>query len=211
MFIRKLAAPAAIAALGLLAVVSTPASASTTVRVDPGAGLLTGSTTITNTTSGPAVLTTGVGSVTCTSSIGSVTLTANSSATTIGGSLNTITFTSCTDTLPLITITTCHRHGASLPSIAINGSAATLTVTDVIVRCSFQGSNQGCYYTAASANGSANNAASTLTFTNVAVTAISVPTTDAVAPGACGTSGNFNAQARHVVQQGTNRTATLLP
>jgi hypothetical protein len=43
------------------------------------------------------------------------------------------------------------------------------------------------------------------------VTAISAPTTDAVAPGACGTSGTFSVTLRHIVQQGTNRTVTLQP
>jgi hypothetical protein len=50
------------------------------------------------------------------------------------------------------------------------------------VHCVIQASNQGCYYTAAS--GTANNAASTLTYANVPVTGISAPTMDALAPGA---------------------------
>jgi hypothetical protein len=104
----------------------------------------------------------------------------------------------------------CHRHGTALPHISINGTANTMTFTDVIVRCNIVSSNQGCYYTTATMTGVPNNVASTLTFTNVAVVAISAPTTDAVAPGACASSGNFSVQFRHIVQGGTNRTVTIL-
>jgi hypothetical protein len=209
--IRRSATLAAVAALSLLALGAAPAPASTSLRSDPGGGLLTGSTTITNTSSGVATLTTGSGSITCSNTSFTATATSNSSATTIGGSLNTLTFTTCTDTIPLVTFAGCHRHGATLPAVSVNGSTGTVTLTDVIVRCSVFASNQGCYLTAATLNGTVNNALSTLTYTNVPVTGISFPTTDAVAPGACITSGNFSVTLRHIVQSGTNRTVTLQP
>jgi hypothetical protein len=52
MLVRKIALVAAIATVGLLGVAS--ASASTALRMDPGGTLLSGATTVTNTTSDPA-------------------------------------------------------------------------------------------------------------------------------------------------------------
>jgi hypothetical protein len=211
MLIRKLAGRMAIAALGLLALGSASASASTHLRLDPGNMPFAGSTTVTNTTSGPMVWTTGVGNLSCSASRFDADVNAHTSATTIGGSLTGLTFTSCTDSIPLLNFTGCHRHGATLPTVTINGSAGTVAITDLIVRCTFQGSTSACYLTAASAAGTYNNAASTLTYVNVPVAVITTPTTDAIAPGACGTSGSWTFAFTHIVQGGTNRTVTVLP
>jgi hypothetical protein len=210
MSIRRFVTLAAVAALALLALGSSSASASTQLRLDPGS-ILSGATTITNTSSSPATLSTNGGEVTCQNTTFDADVASGSSATTISGQLTSLTFTTCTDQHVLLNFTSCHRHGTPLPAISVNGSTGTVTLTDVIVRCVIQSSNQVCYYTAATATGSANNALSTLTHTNIPVTGISAPTTDALPPGACGTSGNFSFQLRHIVQGGTNRTMTVLP
>jgi hypothetical protein len=211
MFIRKLAGLATITALGLLALGATSASASTQLRLDPGNTSLMGSTTITNTSSGVATFATHAGMINCSNTSFTATALSHTGPTTIGGNLSSLTFTTCTDTLPLVNISSCHRHGATLPSMSISGSLGTVTLTDVIVRCNVVSSTQGCYYTAATAVGSVNNALSTLAYTGTGLTAISSPTTDAVAPGACGTTGTVSVNLRHIVQFGTNKTVTIQP
>jgi hypothetical protein len=208
MSIRKLATLAAVAAF--LALGSSPASASTQLRLDPGS-VLAGATTITNTSSGPATFSTGAGELICQNTTFDVDVGASPSGGTLGGSLTTLTFTNCTDSIPIVNLTSCHRHGAALPAVSINGSVGLMTFTDLIVRCNVSQSAFACYYTAESTGGTANNAASTLTFSNNAIWAITSPTTDAVAAGACGGGGIFNVTLRHIVQGGTNRTVTFLP
>jgi hypothetical protein len=211
MFIRNLTLTTV--ACSLLALIAVPtASASTALRTDPGGGLITGSTTAVNTSSGPSVMTlTGIGTVTCNAMTGSATVTRNSSATSISGTLSTVTFTSCTDSIPVIAITSCTLSPNSpLPSITVtatNDIGGTATVNDPTVRCNISGSATSfCYFTAATAAGVNNNAASTLTYTGVSVTVVA----GSGSLGAvCGSTGTFSTTARHHVQVGTNRTVTV--
>lgn len=215
MSIRRLAASAAIAAISMLALGAASASATTVIRTDPGGGLLTGSTTIRNTTSNTAVLQTSLGGVTCTRTTFDADLASNSGPSSVTGTITSLTFAGCTDHIPLITITECGLHaGSPLPTIHITadagGTGGSVQVTDPTVRCAIANSTSACYYTAATATGSANNVTSNLTFANVAVASVS-PTTDALGAGLCGTNATFGVTLQHIVQGGTNATITIRP
>ena len=213
MFIRRLAMLTAAAAIGLLALGSASASATTALRTDPGGALLSGSTTITNTSSNNATLAiSGLGELNCSQTKFDADVTANSSGTTIAGTLTALTFTNCTDTIPLIDVTECSLDpDRALPGVSISSTAVggNVTINDAGVRCFVPSLNGFCYYTGttASAVGIGNNAASTLTYTNVQVDQYT-GATSSIGFGLCGTSGNFSVQLNHIVQGGTNRTVT---
>jgi hypothetical protein len=198
-----------VAVLGLLTLGGSTASA-TTLRTDPGGGLLTGSTTVTNTSSGAAVWQSNFGSITCTQSSFDATVSANSSATSIGGTLTGLTYTSCHDTVPSFTFTSCALHQPGVPTVTITGSAGggSLAINDATIRCPV-GGGFACYFTAASAVGTVSNAASTLSYSNVG--SISVfPTSDALGgPSICSSTQTFSVTFNHLVQGGTNRTVTV--
>ena len=206
MSIRRLAALAAIAALGLLALGSASASATTSLRTDPGGGLLSGSLTIKNTTADPAVLETAAGTITCNQTFFDADVNSNTSATTIGGKLTSLTFTSCTDTLLAVNISSCTLHAASVPTVTISANAGggTITLGHTVVRCA--NGLTGCYFTTVNATGAAVNATSSIDFT-ASATAVA-PTTDAVPAGNCGSSGAFSVKLTHIVSA-TNATVTV--
>ena len=207
MSIRKLALLVATAALGLLAVGFASASA-TTLNGDPGnTPLATGNVTITNTSSGTSTLTTSLGNLSCTNTRFEATIN-NNHAATLTGSLNQLTFTSCTDTIPFLTITSCHQHGAT-PGVRITATTTggSVNLTDVGVRCIFS-SGGACYFTAATANGVANNSASTISYTNVQAAGIT-GTADNLG-SLCPSSGTFSTVLNHIVEVGTNRTVTIV-
>jgi hypothetical protein len=194
MFVRKLALLAAISALGLLAIGSASASA-TSVRADPSGTALTAGTSITNGGSDPATLAlSGFGEINCTSTTFSATVGASGGAS-VTGTLDALTFTSCTDTLPVITISSCHLANAGVPTVHITAIAGggTVVLNNTFVRCILAGSTSACYYQASTASGTAQNANSALSYTGVAVTH-SAPAgrTDDLG-GVCGNSGSFNA------------------
>jgi hypothetical protein len=119
------------------------------------------------------------------------------------GTLNSLTFTSCADTVPLLTVTSCHQHRPSELTV----STTLVTLKDVVVRCNLSGIAQGCYFTAGTAAGTVNNAASTLSYTNVNASSVN-PTGDAF--GFCPSSGTFTVVLNHIVEVGTNRTVTVV-
>jgi hypothetical protein len=213
MSIRKLALFAAVSALGLLAIASASASASTALRTDPGGGLLTGSTTITNTSASHATLSLpGLGTVNCAETKFDANVTRNSSATSITGSLAQLTFTSCSDNIPVIGIASCTLSPNSpLPVVHIiadNDVGGTTSITDPTVRCDIIASpNAFCYYTPHIANGQGNNVLSTLTFNVTGVT--NVPGSGSLGALCGSAAGTFNVTLRHIVQGGTNRTITV--
>jgi hypothetical protein len=202
MSIRKLALVVATAALGLLSVGIGSASA-TTLNTDPGnIPFATGNVTVKNTSSGVATLTTGLGTITCNTTHFESTIN-NNHAATLPGTLNRLTFTSCSDTVPLLTVSSCHQHRTSPLAV----STTLVTLTDVTVRCNLAGIAQGCYFTAATAAGVVNNPASTLSYTNVNASSVN-PTGDAF--GFCPSSGTFSVVLNHIVEVGTNRTVTVV-
>jgi hypothetical protein len=209
MTIRNLAVPVVIAALGLLVLGAAVAPAAVTVRTDPGGALLTGPTTLRNTTSDAAVLTTSTGAITCTQASFDAHLTANVSSSIIGGGLTALTLTACTDTLPTVNIEECALHAPTLPQVRLTSTAGggDFTVIDPTIRCKLVAQNTACYFTLGNLSGFFNNAASSLTFTNIAVTTVTA-TADAVAPGLCGTGGLFSTVFTHLVDD-ANRTVTV--
>jgi hypothetical protein len=213
MTIRRLAALTAITAIGALALGAVSASAATTLRTDPGAGLLSGSTTIRNTTSDPAVFTSGAGSMSCLQNSLDIDVSRNSSATSISGSLTSLTLASCSGQFALVPFTECslHRVGGAIPTVTITAIAGggTVALGDTIIRCAVN-STSACYYTWASATGTETNVTSTLSFSGVSIAPL-VPTgtTDSFPLSGCGSSSTFSMTLTHMVQGGTNRTITI--
>jgi hypothetical protein len=213
MSIRRFASLAAIAAVAVMAFGAASASATTTLRLDPGNTPFSGATTISNTTARPAVLTTNIGVVTCNQTFFSADVNSHSSATTITGKLTSLTFTSCTDTIAPVNITSCTLHaGSPLPTVHVLGTSSaggTVSVNGVVERCSVQASTNACYYAQnGAAPGTAVNSTSSITYTNIPAVS-SAPTTDALASGLCGATATFSTTLTHIVQTSTNRTVTI--
>lgn len=207
---RKLILAAAIAATGLLSIVSS-ATASSALRTDPGGALLTGSTTLTNTSSTPFVYTVaGLGNLTCNQATFDADAAANTSATSISATVTAFTLTSCTDTIPVITFTGCHLRSTATPGMTITAgpdTGGTFRFNDLSFRCNVSGGTSGCDWTMGSATGTYTNATSALAFSNVAMTHVTGGTGDL--GSLCGTSASASWTYTHVVQGGTNSTVTL--
>ena len=206
MSLRHFATLAAVAALGLLVLGSSSASATTVLRTDPGGGLLTGSTTIRNTTAGTAVFETSAGTITCNQTFFDADVDSNSGATSITGRLTTLTFTSCTDTTLFLNFLDCTLHAASTPTVRITGTAGggTITLSDTVVRCAV--GLTACYFTTVNATGAAVNATSSIDLT-ASLTAVA-PTTDAIPAGNCGSTAALTWRLTHIVSA-TNATVTV--
>lgn len=214
MSIRKLTLLTAVAAVGLMGLATTSASASTALRTDPGGSLLTGSTTITNTASDTSTrVFSGLGTIHCAQTFADIDVHGRTSPTSITGTLTGLTFTSCTDTLPVIQYTSCALSPTSpFPVVhitATNDQGGTVQITDETIRCSIQGAGTSfCYYTMTSSSniGAFVNAPSTLTFSGVVLHHV---TGSGDLGAICGAQGAFNTTLTHLVQGGTNRTITI--
>jgi hypothetical protein len=191
-----------------------PPPTPTALRTDPGNVLLTGATTLRNTTSSPAVLTSSLGVVTCAQTFLDADVSSNANATTsITGKVTSLTFTSCTDTFAPVTYTSCSLHvGSPLPTVRLTGSSAgggTMSVANAVVRCSVLGTVSACYFAiSGSANASFVNATSSINFTNLSVVTV-VPTSDALPALPCLPVSSLSFALTHIVQGATNRTVTL--
>ncbi len=196
----KLATPAIVAALGLLTLGTVPSLAATTVRTDPGGALLTGPTTLRNTTSDTAVLTTSAGTLTCAQASFDADLTANVSSSIIGGSLTALTLASCTDTLPTVNIEECALHAPTFPQVRLTSTAGggDFTVIDPTIRCKLVSQNIACYYTLEPLTGFLSNVPSTLTFATPP-SRRSRPLVTRSVPPMCGNGGLFNVTFTHIV------------
>jgi hypothetical protein len=187
------------------------------LRTDPGNQFLGAPFTITNTSSDPWVITfSGLGTVTYNQTIIESTLTSNANVSGITGNLNRVTLTSCTDTLPGMTYTSCTLDPTSpVPTVHVTsdppvvGSNGGIGITDMRVRCNIAGSSTAfCYftYTTASANGNMVNATSTITFPGIVVHHV---TGTGDLGSVCGATGTATFALRHIVEVGTNRTVTV--
>ena len=208
MLIRKRMPAAFAVAVGLLACGPTAASATTTLRTDPGGILLSGSTTVRNTSSGPATITFATGNLVCTQTAIDADVTSNSSATSITGTLTALTFSSCNDSILHTTYSSCSLHPAGVPTVTITAGATGGSVTfgHLTVRCAM--GSLGCYFTLASSAGTMNNAASSIAFSNVDVSQVT-PTSDAITVPGCAGTGTLSLTLNHIVQGGTNKTLTV--
>lgn len=217
MNIRKLTATVAVALFGVLALGAVSASATTTLVTDPSGGLLTGSTTISNSGSTAATLSlTGVGEIVCSNTRFDADVNANQSATSITGTLTQLTFTTCTDTVPVLTITSCHlvpNATGQFPIIHITATGAnthTQLLTDPTVRCNIAGSATSfCYYTAHTATGLGTNTPNAVTFNVPVVTNVAGSGSLGAACGASGAAGSFHVGLTDAVQGGTGNRVTV--
>jgi hypothetical protein len=210
MFIRKLALLAAVAVLGSLAVGAAPSSAATFLHdnVTSGSLLPAGTTIMPRRATGDAAVLTlpGFGTVTCIDNTFHATVGASGGAT-VTGTLHGLTFTECTDTIPLLTISSCHMTsvGPSITVTATSHNGGTITINDITVKCN-TGGNTGCYYTAATATGNANNTGATLAYNNIGV----VHTTGSGdLGGICGNTASFSTTFTDLTSGGTGRTVVL--
>jgi hypothetical protein len=213
MLIRRSVSVAAIAAIGVLALGSSSASASTALRTDPSGGLLSGSTTIRNLTSHQTTLQSGAGAVSCAQTFLDADVNANSSATSITGKLTTLTVTSCTDNILAVNILDCTLATGSIPTVTVtaNDEGGAITLDDPIVRCATSAPGKACYYTASTptAVGRAVNTTKSVTFSAVSVTSLTSGFTDAIVPANCGGSGTLSATLTQAVQGTGTNTVTI--
>lgn len=197
MLVRRLTVLAVPCVLGLL-VIASPASAATTVlRGDPGNVPLPPGTTVTGTSEGPVTLTfPGVGELSCHANFAAVFVTTHGNPS-IDGVLESLTFSPCTDTIPIIAIDDCamHQHQSTVVAAAQSSSGGAVTFNDVTMFCHVAGSGNpgaGCYWKFTDPVGSFNNTRSTLTFPSVTVDHV-VPTgTTNDLESACPDQGNLS-------------------
>jgi hypothetical protein len=189
-----------------------PPPTPTAVRTDPGGALLTGATTLRNTSSGSAFFSSVWGTLTCGQTLLAADLNANANATTsITGTVTSLTFTSCTDTISAVTYTSCSLHGGgTLPTVRLTGAPSgggSMLLNHVVVRCGIAESAVAACYLDLNGNGSFGNAASSLSLSLPVQTVF--PTATALPGAYCVESGSMNVTLNHIVQGGTNRTVTL--
>jgi hypothetical protein len=207
--IRKLVTTGAVA---LMATWASSADAHTLLLTDPGGNPLAGSTTIRSTARFGFHLEFAEGRITCNSGAFDVDVNANTSSPVITVTTTGLTFTSCTDTFPVVSIPSCALSPNSpLPTAQIyatSGTGGRLDIINPVVRCSIAGSTTSfCYYSAPTMSGTMVNATSRLTFSSGGVTNVGGSGSLGVV---CGTgSGSVNWIDDHVVQGGTNRTVTI--
>jgi hypothetical protein len=136
---------------------------------------------------------------------------ANKSVTTsITGSLTSLTFTSCTDTILALNISSCRLHPVgAVPTVQLTAAAGNgvVQLAGVVERCATS-ATQACYYSLPTVAGTLTNASSSIAFVDVPYAPIATSTTDAVAAANCGTTGNLSFTLTHIVQS-TNQTVTV--
>jgi hypothetical protein len=208
MLVRKIALLAVTSAMGIVAFGASSASAASWITDELG----NFPTNITSTASDPATLSLsgGFGDITCNTTTFNLHVGPGGGAS-IDGSLNTLVFENCTDSIPVITITACDKHGGS-PTATITAGAGggSVTLSPTTVFCTVAGSANGCYYQAPDATGVISNATNSITFTNTAVThTVPAGTTNDLG-NLCGAGGAFNVTLTHVVNAANNSTVTLL-
>jgi hypothetical protein len=202
MSIRRSVLSAAIAAVCCLVVASSASAATTVIRTDPGGARVTSGAVITGTSEGPATLTLdSTGSITCHGSFQGV-LSATDGNPSVSATMPTFAMAGCSDTLPIVSIDTCSRHGFGVFTMSATSSlGGTFNVLDINLFCHVAGTGTpgtGCYFTLPSSTGSFTNSNSTLGFGNVPL-AHTVPSGTTNDIGAfCGNTGAFNANFANV-------------
>jgi hypothetical protein len=165
MFMRKLALLCALAAIGVLGAGAASSSAAVYIHGGTSTGNVLASGTAINGSlaSGTrAVLTTSLGTITCSVSpfAGTVGASGGSSLT---GSLSNLSFSTCTDTIPFIDVSSCDfytdtQNPASFSiadsSVVESGNSATGTLsTTVTVRCHLSLGAGDCFFRASGVSG----------------------------------------------------------
>ena len=109
----------------------------------------------------------------------------------------------------MLTVPDCTLHTANFPGISITATSsgtATVTLTDMTLRCAIQNSTSACYFTAATASGVASNANRSLSFPGGVMSSVT-PTSDAA--GICPSSMTFGWTFTQLVQGGSNLPVTI--
>jgi hypothetical protein len=189
-----------------------PPGTASALRVDPANTNVAAGATLKYRSSHPATLVMGgFGVITCASTTSDITA-GVSGGTTVTGTLDALTFTSCTDTVPVVNITSCVKVASTFPTVAFRATGAsggTETLTDVFVKCFLAGSSSGCYYKAATAVGNVQNIPSLTTFSGVSTTH-TVPAGATDDFGAlCGAGGSFSVTFTDFTLGTTGTTVTL--
>jgi hypothetical protein len=211
MIIRKAAALAAVAMIGVLALGTASASATTALRTDPGGGFMSGSLTMRNTASDPFVFSSPGGVLTCNQAFYDWDVNSSTSATAIGGKLTALTFTSCTDTILAINFIDCTLATGSIPAVTITAVAGggTVAIGDMVVRCATGIPGRACYFTSPSALGNASNAGNMIAYSGVSFAPTTTGFTDGIVPANCGSSGPFGVTLTGIVQGAGSNTVTI--
>jgi hypothetical protein len=213
MAIRKLALLASSCVFGLVGAGAGSASAATYVHGGTTSGnLLPAASTILNRSSDTATLTlNGTGELSCTVTTGFATVGASGGAT-VSATGNSLTFTSCTDTIPVINIQSCHLAATTLPTAVVTATShngGTVVFSNTFVRCVAAGSTSGCYYKATTASGTASNTGATLSYASVGVTHTAPAGATDDLGVACGTIGSFSMALTDLVRGATGTTLVL--
>jgi hypothetical protein len=99
-------------------------------------------------------------------------LSANMGASSVTGTLTAMTLSSCTDSIPVISISHCSLAPGSTPLTHLTAAATTWLqrIVNWLVRCNIAGSTTSfCYYNAPDASGTGSNINSSLTFSSVPI------------------------------------------
>ena len=185
-------------ALGVLAIAlacgAGAASASTYLHRGTTTGnVLAAGTPVMPRAGGPATLVLlSVGTIGCTASTGIVTVGPSGGATVaaVGDSLS---FSGCTDTIPIIDFSSCTLAGPA-PTATVTATGATggtVVFVGTYAFCKVTGAPTGCYYGAIGATGTASNTGATLAYNNVSVTHEVPPGATGDLGGLCGNTGFF--------------------
>lgn len=107
----------------------------------------------------------------------------------------------------MLNLTSCRGHGA-FPTIYATATAGggIVTIGDSVSRCSFSGTSGACYFTSPFTTGIANNATSSIAFTNVATSHVAGTSDDL--GSICNDNGSFSVTLTHGVNQ-SNQTLTI--
>lgn len=206
--IRKLGRVVAVAVLGALALVG-PASAATTIRADPGAGLLTGSTTVTGAFADHYISLSDSGVWECEQTSFDINLNGVSSATSITGTVTAFGLSSCNGFWGLVNPGGCTLNpGSGHPVVHISSvpGGGLVSIDDITLRCPGM-MGLSCYYTSTAAVGTVRNVPSTLAFSDIAF--VRVGRSDSLGV-VCGNPSTATWKLTHFIQGGVaGRTITV--
>lgn len=190
-----------------------PPPTGTGLFVDPANTTVPSSGTVTyRGSTGATVTLAGLGSVQCSSAVSDFTV-GGSGGTEVNGALNIFTLTSCTDTVPGLTITSCARVPTTVTLVALRATGPAggrEALSNVYVKCALTGMMQSCYYAAPSATGTVTNTPSVTTFSGVGFTH-GVPPAGATDDlgAACGGNGTLSTTFTDFANAATATTVTL--
>ncbi len=201
----KLSAFAVTTMLLLLGSSSSSWAATSVMRKDPGGAMLTANSTLTS-TAGVLTLTTGTGAVQCDTGKVTIKVTAPDGNPSVTAHVESMTYDSCNDTVPMLDITECAAI-APLPTLTITAGAGggTVTFNSIRLRCPVAVGGDACYYTSAPVVANLANVNSGLAFVNAGMD-YAPPTGSMDAFGAdCGLNGTMSGTASTLRTEASER------